>query len=147
MKFNTPIKNTGFQERLEPQAKTVYSVCVMIICTVLEKLQAPQLVTVPHIVWNPKVNCPVHKSPPHVHILRQINLVHTLPSYFFNIYFNIIPPFTCRSSKWIFPSGFPPKPCRHISSAHTSHMLRPSHSSLYTSPEYLVMSTEREVAH
>jgi hypothetical protein len=62
----------------------------MITCTVLEKLQAPQLATVPHIVWNPKVNYPVHKSPPHVHILRQIDLVHALPSYSFNIYFNII---------------------------------------------------------
>ena len=78
-------------------------------CTVLEKLQAPQIDNVPYIVWNPKVNYPVHKSPPHVLILRQINSVHALSSYFFNIYFNIVLPFTCRSSKWFISLRFPTK--------------------------------------
>jgi hypothetical protein len=33
----------------------------------------------------------IHKSPPSVAILSQLNLVHTLPPYFFRIHSNIVP--------------------------------------------------------
>jgi hypothetical protein len=61
----------------------------------------------PNILWNPKVHYHVHKSPRLVPILRQINKIHTFPSYPSKIHFNIVHPLTSLSSQWLFPSGFP----------------------------------------
>jgi hypothetical protein len=44
----------------------------------------------PSILWNPKI--PVHKSPPLVHILSQIDPEHTIPSNLSKIYFNTVQP-------------------------------------------------------
>jgi hypothetical protein len=44
---------------------------------------------VPHVLWNPKVNYCFHNSPPPDPIMSQLNPVHNLIYFFFNIQFNL----------------------------------------------------------
>jgi hypothetical protein len=54
----------------------------------------------PSILRNPKIHNCVHKSPPLVPILSQINSVHTTTSYLSKIQFNIIhPPMSWSSQR------------------------------------------------
>jgi hypothetical protein len=68
-------------------------------CAAIQKLSS--------VLWNPKANYRVHKSPPLVPILSQIDLIPTIPFYLSKIHFNIVHPPTSWSSPWFFLSVFP----------------------------------------
>ena len=87
---------------------------------------------IPCILFNPKVLYPIPKCSPPVHILSQLNPVHTLTSHFLKIHVNIILPSTPGSPHWSLSFRFP-----HQNPVHASHLLhtryipRPSHSSRF----------------
>ena len=67
------------------------------------------------VLWNTKVHYRIHKFPPPVPILNQIDSVHASPFYFWRSI--LILPSHLRPGLWsgLFPSSLPTKPCVHLS--------------------------------
>jgi hypothetical protein len=60
-------------------------------------------------LWNPKVHYHIHKCPPPVLVLSQLDPVHTPTSHFPKIYLKIIFLHTPCLPNGLFPSRFPTK--------------------------------------
>jgi hypothetical protein len=107
-----------------------------IVCHLLEMLRVPVVCELTSWLRNPKVYHRVHKSPPLVPTLSQLNSLHTPLTNFSKVHSDPILPSTTRSSECLFPSGFTNKNLYTFLS-YACHMPRPPHLPWLDLPNYI----------
>jgi hypothetical protein len=99
----------------------------------------------PSILWNPKVQYRVHKSPPLFPILSHINPIHTIPSYLRSILI-LSTHLRLGLPSGLFPFGFPTNILCIPILPHSWYMPSPSHPSWIDHSSY-TWSTSYEAPH
>jgi hypothetical protein len=96
---------------------------------------------IPRILWHPKVLNRIHKYPPAVPILSQLDPVHKPTFYVLKIHLIIILPSTPQSPKWSLSLRFPHQnPEYAFPITHTRYIPHSSHSSRFYHPNYISIS-------
>ena len=90
----------------------------------------------------PEGSLPLSQVPPSVHILSQINPVHTPTSNFLKVHFNIILPSTPGSSTWSLSLRSPLQNPVYTSPPPTCYLPRQSHTSWFDRQKNIVWGVQ-----
>jgi hypothetical protein len=103
---------------------------------------------IPRILWIPKVHFRLHKCPPLVPTLSQINPVRASHPTSWRPILILSPYLRLGFPSAHFPSGFPIKPCKHLfSPPHVLHNPLISFFFIWSPEYYLVRSEDQWAPH